>query len=134
MADQKEIIFVRFKENIEDIIGIVTFHEKHITVENPLVIDIDTLFDEGRQILSMREFLPQSVIELKEVTFNNEDILFTTPVREDFKAQYDQVSKFFYDEKTAVVQKQKRRKPKLDDENVIDLFNALRQKKDDSFH
>jgi hypothetical protein len=134
MSEQKEIKFVRFKNSPEDIVGIVTFHQEHITIENPLVVDVETLFDEGRQVLSIREYLPQSIISIREVDFNNNEVLFTTPVREDFKEQYEQVSKFFYEDQPAIQTKPKRKRVKPDTENVISLFEALKDKKDKPVH
>jgi len=75
-----ELKFVRLRTLPDDIIGYVTYKEGYIVVELPLRIEIETLFDEGRQILAMQEYLPQSVISIKEVDIDNADVLFATPV------------------------------------------------------
>ena len=109
MSEQKELKFVRLKNSFDDIVGHVTFHDQYLTVEKPLVVDVETIFEEGRQILSIREYLPQSIISMREVDFNLDQVLFTTPVREDFKDQYEQVATFFYDQQASQAQKPKKR-------------------------
>jgi hypothetical protein len=69
-VEQAELKFVRMKNTLDDIVGYVTYGTEYITIERPLRIDIETLFDEGRQILSLQEYLPQSVIEIKEIDSN----------------------------------------------------------------
>jgi len=134
MSEQKELKFVRLKNSFDDIVGHVTFHDQYLTVEKPLVVDVETIFEEGRQILSIREYLPQSIISMREVDFNLDQVLFTTPVREDFKDQYEQVATFFYDQQAGLNEKPKKRKKVVDAENVVSLLEALRDKKDKPVH
>ena len=134
MSEQKELKFVRLKNSFDDIVGHVTFHDQYLTVEKPLVVDVETIFEEGRQILSIREYLPQSIISMREVDFNLDQVLFTTPVREDFKDQYEQVATFFYDQQASQAQQPKKRKKVVDAENVVSLLEALRDKKDKPVH
>lgn len=138
MSKEKQIKFVRLKDTCEDLVGIVTFHQEYITIENPLVVDVETIFDEGRQILSIREYLPQSIIMIREVDFSNDRILFTTPIREDFKEQYEHVAKFFYEEQITLINNKakpkKKARVKVTDENVISIIDALRDKKDKPVH
>jgi hypothetical protein len=134
MSEQKELKFVRLKNSFDDIVGHVTFHDQYLTVEKPLVVDVETIFEEGRQILSIREYLPQSIISMREVDFNLDQVLFTTPVREDFKDQYEQVATFFYDQQAGSIEKPKKRKKVVDAENVVSLLEALRDKKDKPVH
>ena len=101
-VEQPELKFVRMKNTLDDIVGYVTYGTEYITINQPLRIDIETLFDEGRQILSMQEYLPQSVIEIKEVDINLNDVMFITPVRKDFYEQYEYVSEFFYNNQSKI--------------------------------
>jgi hypothetical protein len=96
MSEEKELRFVRLRSIPDDLIGYVTYKEECLVIEQPLRIEIDTIFDEGRQILSMQEYLPQSVVEIKEVEFYMEEVLFATPVRQEFVEQYEYVADFFY--------------------------------------
>ena len=131
-----ELRFVRFKTMPEDLIGWVTYKEECIIIEMPLRVEVETLFDEGRQILAMQEYLPQSIIELREVEFALEDVMFCTPVRKDFHEQYEYVSDFFYNN-THNLNKPKKKKTNnksIDEEteelqeNVVSILEALAKK------
>ena len=104
MTESKELKFVRLRSIPDDLIGYVTYKEECLVIEQPLRIEIDTMFDEGRQILSMQEYLPQSVIEIKEVEFYMEEVLFATPVRQEFIEQYEYVADFFYNNKSKLIE------------------------------
>ena len=134
MPEQKELKFIRLKDHWQDIVGYVTYKDECILIETPLRIDIETLFDEGRQVLSMQEFLPQSVIELREIEIPTNDVMFVTPVRSDFVEQYEYVSDFFYNNKTTVKESKKRKRKSADieeiKENVVSILDALASKKD----
>ncbi len=129
-----ELRFIRLRTISDDIIGYVTYKEGHITVELPLRIEIETIFDEGRQILVMQEYLPQSVIEIKEVDFDDYEVLFATPIREEFVEQYEYVSDFFYNNKhtldTSKKKKKKADSEKLKEnvENVVSILEAMAKK------
>ena len=138
-----ELKFVRLRSIPDDIIGYVSYKEGYIVVELPLRIEIDTLFDEGRQILAMQEYLPQSVISLKEVEFYHEEVLFVTPVREEFVEQYEYVADFFYNNehklKDIVKKKTKGKGSSKEEmtetaEKVVSILEALQSKKDKPVH
>jgi hypothetical protein len=133
-----ELKFVRLRTLPDDIIGYVTYKEGYIVVELPLRIEIETLFDEGRQILAMQEYLPQSVISIKEVDIDNADVLFATPVNAEFVEQYEYVADFFYNNEHNLKnpQKKKARAKKVEDlqENVVSILEALQSKKDKPVH
>jgi len=130
-----ELRFVRLRSMPDDLIGYVTYKEEYIVIEKPLRIDVETIFEEGRQILAMQEYLPQSVIALQEVEFYNDEVLFVTPVRDEFIEQYEHVSKFFYDNTHSIKNKEKisaETKEKV--ENVVSILEALQAKKDKPIH
>ena len=109
MPEEKELKFVRLKNHFEDLIGYVTYKDECLVIETPLRIEIETIFDEGRQILSMQEYLPQSVIEIREVEIAMSDIMFATPVRKEFYEQYEYVSDFFYNNESTIKSPKKKR-------------------------
>jgi hypothetical protein len=134
-----ELRFIRLRSIPDDIIGYVTYKQDYITVELPLRIEIETIFDEGRQILAMQEYLPQSVIEMKEVDFYNEEVLFSTPVREEFIEQYEYVADFFYNNqanlKTIGKKKSKLKQEGAEKvEKVVSILEAMANKKDKPVH
>jgi hypothetical protein len=136
MPDAKDLKFVRLRNTAEDIVGYVTFKEGYITIENPLRVDIETLFDEGRQILAMQEYLPQSVVTIKEIDILSEEVMFTTPVREDFVEQYEYVADFFYNNTTTLRDSptKKKKKKGTDSDNVVSIMEAMINKKDKPVH
>ena len=136
-SPEKELKFVRLKNHFEDLIGYVTYHDEYLVIETPLRIEIDTIFDEGRQILSMQEYLPQSVIEIKEIEIPLSEVMFATPVRKDFYEQYEYVSDFFYNNQTTIKStKKKRTKVDVKDmqENVVSIIEALAKKDKGPMH
>ena len=133
-----DLKFVRLRGSYpEDLIGMVTYKEECIVIQNPLRVDIETSYDEGRQILSMQEYLPQSIIELKEVEIPTADILFITPVRNEFFEQYDYVCEFFYNNenmKKTKVQKDSVAETAGKMEKVVSILEAMQAKKDKPVH
>ena len=137
-AEQSELKFVRMKNTFDDLVGYVTYGTEHITIEKPLRIDIETIFDEGRQILALQEYLPQSVIDIKEVDINLDDVMFITPVRPEFFEQYEHVSEFFYNNNAKIssptnkIEEQKEILEKT--QKVVSILEALANKKDKPIH
>ena len=133
-----ELKFVRLRSLPDDLIGYVSYKEECIVIELPLRIEIDTIFEEGRQILSLQEYLPQSVIELREIEIYNEEILFVTPVRQEFIEQYEHVSNFFYNNDHSIKDPKKTKKEmekRLEaTEKVVSIIEALQAKKDKPIH
>lgn len=133
MTESKELKFVRLRSIPDDLIGYVTHKEECLVIEQPLRIEIDTMFDEGRQILSMQEYLPQSVIEIKEVEFYMEEVLFATPVRQEFIEQYEYVADFFYNNKSKLkepVRKYTTSEEQISEkaEKVVSILDAMAKK------
>jgi hypothetical protein len=136
MPDAKDLRFVRLRNTVEDLIGYVTYKEGYVTIEHPLRVEIETLFDEGRQILAMQEYLPQSIVVIKEIDILSEEIMFVTQIREDFVEQYEYVADFFYNNTTTLrdASGKKKKKKDGDSDNVVSLMEALINKKDKPVH
>jgi hypothetical protein len=134
---EKELKFVRLKTQFEDLIGYVTYKDEYLVIETPLRIEIETIFDEGRQILSMQEYLPQSVVEIKEIEIALSEVMFATPVRKEFYEQYEYVSDFFYNNQSTIKSPKKKR-TKADvtnlEENVVSIIEALAKKDKGPMH
>ena len=138
--EKPELKFVRTRSTFDDLVGYVTYGTEFITIERPLRIEIETVFDEGRQILSLQEYLPQSIIDLQEVEIKLDDVVFVTPVKKEFYEQYNHVSEFFYNN----VAKIKNPNEELTDEQkeevvektrkVVSILEAMANKKDKPVH
>lgn len=135
-----ELKFVRLRSIPDDIIGYVTYKEECIVVEMPLRIDVETIFEESRQILAMQEYLPQAVIDMKEVEFYNDEVLFVSPVRLEFYEQYEYVSNFFYNNQAKIRTPGKKTNAEIDKEvldktqKVVSILEAMASKKDKPVH
>lgn len=139
MTESKELKFVRLKSMPDDLIGYVTYKEECIVIETPLRIEIDTDFEEGRQVLAMQEYLPQSVIDLREIEILMSDILFVTPVRPEFFEQYEYVADFFYNNEHKMKTPEKKRTKLLEStqesvDKVVSILEAIQSKKDKPVH
>jgi hypothetical protein len=137
MSEEKELKFVRLKTSVDDLIGYVTYKPECIVIETPLRIEVETIFDEGRQILCMQEYLPQTVIELKEIEIPLSEIMFVTPVREQFVEQYEYVCDFFYNNEAKIKNPLAPKKVDVTPETaekVVSILDALASKKDKPVH
>ena len=138
-----ELKFVRLKNTYDDLVGYVTYHHDYLTIEMPLRIEIDTIFEEGRQILSLQEYLPQSLLEIKHIDISMDDVMFCTPVKKDFYEQYEYCRDFFYDNESKL-RDPKLSKPRIRGEEteelsdtakkVVSILEAMANKKDKPVH
>ena len=143
MEDEKEIKFIRLTEtagNI-DIVGFVSVYDDYIIVEKPLKIEVETLFEEGKQLVYMQEYLPQSILDIREVEFLQSDIMFMSPIRDSFVDQYIEIAEFFYSkmpkmniQETKVKMKKEMDEDEDKDNKVVSLIDAILEKKNKPIH
>lgn len=138
--------FIRLKNGYEDLVGYVTNNgDGYVKIFCPLRVEIETLFEEGRQILSLQEYLPQSIIEIKEIKIPTTDIMFFAPVKYEFYEQYEHVCDFFYKNSNKLSQQPKRPTTKNKEpieqteveeqtQKVVSILEALASKKDKPIH
>lgn len=136
--ETKELKFVRLRYLPDDLVGYVTYMEECIVIEFPLRVEIDTYFDEGRQILSMQEYLPQTIIGIKEIEFSLNDILLVSPVKPEFVEQYEYVRDFFYNNESTIKKPKTKTSPSEQSEEklekVVSILEAMQAKKDKPVH
>jgi hypothetical protein len=140
MSTSKELRFIRFRSIPEDIIGYVTHKDECIVIEMPLKVDVETIFEENRQLLLMNEYLPQSILDIQEIEFYNDEVLLIAPVKE-FVEQYEYVADFFYSNKHKLSIPQKKESnskntAQMDEkvEKVVSILEAMHAKKDKPVH
>lgn len=137
MSEERELKFVRLRNTPDDLVGYVTYGEECVFIEQPLRIDVETYFEESRQILSLQEFLPQAIIDIKEIEIPMKDIMFVTPVKPEFVEQYEHVANFFYNNESKLKANKKsieREKITEAAEKVVSIIEALQAKKDKPIH
>ena len=132
---QGELKFVRLKNAYDDLVGYVTYGSGYLTIEMPLRVEIETIFEEGRQILSLQEYLPQSLVSIKSVDISMEDVMFSTALKQEFFEQYEYCRDFFYENETKSLKKKK-----IDAETtetakkIVSIMEAIATKKDKPVH
>jgi hypothetical protein len=143
-----EVEFVRFKHPYEDLAGFVIIRGNKIIIDFPLIVELESDYEEGRQALFLKEFLPQGIISKTTIEFPLKDILFHEPVREDFLEHYEEAKEFFFFEQLNAERKITLKKKggfneeasPFDEEttervkNVVSILEALRDKKDKPVH
>jgi hypothetical protein len=141
MSTSKELRFIRFRSIPEDIIGYVTHKDECIVIEMPLKVDVETIFEENRQLLLMNEYLPQSILDIQEIEFYNDEVLLIAPVKQEFVEQYEYVADFFYSNKHKLSIPQKKESnskntAQMDEkvEKVVSILEAMQAKKDKPVH
>jgi hypothetical protein len=133
--EERTLKFVRLRGFDEDIIGYVTeTSNSTINVDMPLRVMVETIFEEGRQVLSMQEYLPQSIVEKRSVDLDMSDVHFVAAVKADFFEQYEYVSDFFYNNESVIDTKKKEKVDGAAKEKVVSIFDALSSKKDKPVH
>ena len=133
--EERTLKFVRLRGFDEDIIGYVTeTSNSTINVDMPLRVMVETIFEEGRQVLSMQEYLPQSIVEKRSVDLDMSDVHFVADVKADFFEQYEYVSDFFYNNEPVINTKKKEKVDGATQEKVVSIFEALASKKDKPVH
>jgi uncharacterized protein (DUF1330 family) len=118
----------------EEIVAEVTELEDAWTVKNPLIVEVETFMEEGRQLLYMKEYLPQSVVSVTEVNLLKELIAFVVPVTEEFLEQYNQATEYFYNSKEFKQVVKKKKVSSDETSKVVSLFEAMMDKKDKPTH
>jgi len=138
MSEEKQLKFVRLRSLPEDLIGYVTYKDECIVIETPLKIEVETFFEEGRHILCMQEYLPQTVIEIREIELPLADIMFVTPVKEKFIEQYEYVRDFFYNNESKIrnplMPKKTQEETQEEVTKVVSILEAMANKKDKPVH
>ena len=95
---------------------------------------VETIFEEGRQILSMQEYLPQSIVDKRSVDLSMSDVHCVADVKADFFEQYEYVSDFFYNNEPVLNTKKKEKVDNATKEKVVSILEALASKKDKPVH
>jgi hypothetical protein len=127
----ENIKFIRLATG-EEIVAEITENTDSIHLKYPLIVEVETFMEEGRQLLYMKEYLPQSVVGVKEVDISKEIVIISVPVAAEFVEQFEQATEFFYNSE---VKKPSKKKAKVEEASkVVSLFEAMIEKKDKPVH
>jgi hypothetical protein len=127
----ENIKFIRLATG-EEIVAEITENADSVHLKYPLIVEVETFMEEGRQLLYMKEYLPQSVVGVKEVDISKEIVIISVPVAAEFVEQFEQATEFFYNSE---VKKPSKKKAKVEEASkVVSLFEAMIEKKDKPVH
>lgn len=130
----KELKFVRLR-NGDDVVGMCDEDTNSVTITNPMYVEVESIPEEGKQFILMREYLPQSIIASRDITFKKSQIMYITNVRKEFVSEYEKVSEYFYEENVKIRSSMKSKEELSEkSENVLSILDALRGKKDKPIH
>jgi hypothetical protein len=128
----QQIEFMRLTTG-EEIVASVTNNGDKIRIDNPLIVEVETFMEEGKQLLYMKEYLPQSIVDVKSVEIPLDMVIIAVKVSEEFLDQYNQAIEYFYN--SEIKKPPKKKASKIDETGkVVALFEALLEKKDKPVH
>lgn len=130
---EEQVHFFRLRTGDDVVAKIEEESEDTVTLKEPMIVETETIMEEGRQILFMKEYLPQALVLDKSVTLSKDDIMFVKVINPEFLEQYDVACDFFYATKPVVTKKAKRKSVE-EEGNVVSLFEAMLEKKDKPTH
>lgn len=129
----ENIKFIRLATG-EEIVAEITEVNNNLNLKYPLIIEVETFMEEGRQLLYMKEYLPQAVVGAKEVEIAKDMVIINVPVAEEFIEQFEQASEFFYNSDVKKSVKKKKKTNTEEVSKVVSLFEAMLEKKDKPTH
>lgn len=129
----EQIKFLKLR-NGEDLVAYVQEEGKNYIVRRPVAIIIENIFEEAKQLLNIREWLPLTVVEGESTSLPKTEVISIMNVNEEFIEQYHEMCEMFFDNKPSFKKKTKRTS---EDGNVISIADALAgliEKKDKPIH
>lgn len=125
--------FVKLR-NGEELVALVEEFPNNVILEKPVTFTIDNFFEDGKQLINFRDWLPASMVKVNEVALPATEVMFTLEVSEDFAEYYVSVCDYLFNTKPI----KKNKKISTDDENkIISMAEAIANmidKKDKPVH
>lgn len=130
----ESIRYIRLKSS-DEIIGYVNETETGYNCSRPVLLFVINMFEDGKQLLNFREYLPPTIVENQEVHFDKSEVLYIGPVKSSFKDEYVEMSNYFFDveikQKTKVADSLEGSSKK---EKIVSIVEALMDKKGKPVH
>lgn len=130
----EQIKFVKLR-NGEDLVASVKVDGDNYILTRPVAIMIENIFEEAKQLLNVREWLPLTIVSADSTTLDKSEVIVLLDVNEDFIEQYHEICEMFFDNKPTI--KKNKRKTTSSDDKVITFAEALANmidKKDKPVH
>jgi hypothetical protein len=131
---EEQIKFLKLRTG-EDIVAYTEDDGDFVKVRRPVVIIIENIFEEARQLLNVREWLPLIVVRDESISLSRTEIVASLDVNDEFLEQYKELCEMFFDTKPTI--KKKKKKVIDGDDKVISMAEAIAslvEKKDKPIH
>ena len=128
----ENIRYIRL-QNSDEVIAYVEETKTGYNCSRPVLLFVVNMFEDGKQLLNFREYLPPTIVDSQEIFFSKKDVVYIAPVRDAFMHEYIEMSNFFFEENLIV----KTKKDKVDDskkEKIVSIVEALMDKKGKPVH
>jgi len=131
----EEIKFLKLR-NGEDLVAKVTVDGDKLVLNRPVAIMIENIYEEGRQLLNVREWLPPTVVLSDTATILSSEVLATMEINPEFLEQYDEICEMFFDNKPVIKKKTKAKSLTSDDKvvSILEALTGMNEKKDKPIH
>jgi hypothetical protein len=97
----EEKYFFKCRNGIDDILAYATKQDGGWHIRRPVTIYVDTDDEEGKQYVSIKEFLPMLFSSKEDMFLPDSDIMSASPLNESFQEDYIKISDFYYVEMVA---------------------------------
>ena len=132
----EEIKFVKLR-NGEDLVAFITVGKSTTLIRRPVCVMVENIFEEGRQLLNIREWLPPTIVKGDSTTISSSEIIAVLDVSEEFIPQYHEICEMFFDTVPVIKNKRLKGVKASDDNKVVSIVEALAgmaDKKDKPIH
>lgn len=119
--------------NGEELIAYVSTNSSSYEINRPVMLMIVNIYEESRQLLNFREYLPPTIAKEQKLTIGKKEVFFMLEVQDQFKEQYIEMCEYLFDEGD---KKKPVTKKDVTDEGakVVSLAQALQEKKGKPVH
>lgn len=131
----EEIKFLKLR-NGEDLVAKVTADGDTLVLKRPVAIMIENIYEEGRQLLNVREWLPPTVVLSDTATIPSCEVIATLEINPEFVEQYEEICEMFFDNKPVIKKKTKAKSLSSDDKvvSILEALTGMNEKKDKPIH
>lgn len=117
--------------NGDELVAYVNELEDSYSLYRPMLLIIVNYFEDGKQMLNFREYLPPSIVNTQTVKLQKQDVVLCIETLDKFREQYVDMCSAFFDEEAPIKKKASR---ETKEEKVVSLLEALSEKKGKPVH
>jgi hypothetical protein len=130
---RENIKYIRLRNN-EEVIAEMTTTEDTVEMHQPVLLMVVSMYEEGRQMLNFREYLPPTIVKEQKLVLPKSEVLYVLDIKDEFADQYTEMCVYLFEE----VEERKTPKKKVDASEaaakVVSLAEAILEKKGKPIH